>query len=227
MKAKPVRFGAAGSILVSSRRTSIRSLARTAAFLVVCLAFADAEPSVENLPRPALVNHRVLGRERGETVTVTVMIRGGAARASGIKSSLLPGWFRPGSPDSERVLSAVLLTWNSLALLDAIMFTFRPVQNLQGYLVSPDIHPQALAMTRLLANCQLGFIALNVLLGLTGSERQIRQTFRLTMLVSLGAFRAVYCGVVDGVIKAPWKTAYASLLSLPPILFLTYFAFFF
>jgi hypothetical protein len=171
-------------------------------------------------------------------MTVVLSARGGAGvkpgGASGKKSapdaskpSLLPGWFRPASSDRERLLSAVLLAWNSLALLDAFMFTFRPLDNLRGYLVSPDIHPQALAMTRLLANCQLGFIAMNVLVALTARERQLRQTFGLTILATLGAFRAVYCGVADGVIKAPWKTAYASLLSLPPLLFLAYFALFF
>ena len=79
-------------------------------------------------------------------------------------------WFRPGSTSREKTLALWLLVWNSLALGDALLFTFRPSQNLNGYLVGEwGLH--TLAMTRMLANCQLGLIASSVLVALRPGNR--------------------------------------------------------
>lgn len=51
--------------------------------------------------------------------------------------------------------------------------------------------------------------------------------FKIMIACTLGAFRAVSRGVADGTIKAPWKTGYASFMTLPPLLLLSYFAFMF
>lgn len=135
-------------------------------------------------------------------------------------------WFRPGSTSREKTLALWLLVWNSLALGDALLFTFRPSQNLNGYLVGEwGLH--TLAMTRMLANCQLGLIASSVLVALTAREPHLKAMFKIMIACTLGAFRAVSRGVADGTIKAPWKTGYASFMTLPPLLLLSYFAFMF
>jgi len=106
------------------------------------------------------------------------------------------------------------------------MFTFRAKQNLDGYLVG-EWGPHTLAMTRMLANCQLGLIASSILIALTSNERQLKNMFKILMFCTLGAFRAIYYGVKEGTVKAPWKTGYAAVMSLPPLLLLGYFAFIF
>jgi hypothetical protein len=84
-----------------------------------------------------------------------------------------------------------------------------------------------MAMTRMLANCQLGLIASIALIACTGDEKTIKNIFKLLILITMGAFRAVYAGVSEGTIKAPWKTGYAAVMSAPPLLLLSYFAFVF
>jgi hypothetical protein len=84
-----------------------------------------------------------------------------------------------------------------------------------------------LAMTRMLANCQLGLIAPIALVVLTGDEKTIKNIFKILILTTLGAFRAVYQGVIEGTIKAPWKTGYVTVMPAPPLLLLSYFAFVF
>ena len=113
-----------------------------------------------------------------------------------------------------------------MALVDALMFTFRAKQNLDGYLIG-EWGPHTLAMTRMLANCQLGLIATIAMVALVGDEKTIKNMFKILILVTLGAFRSVFAGVAEGTIKAPWKTGYASALTLPPLLLLSYFAFVF
>ena len=82
-------------------------------------------------------------------------------------------------------------------------------------------------MTRMLANCQLGLIASVILVAFSGDERAIKNMFKILILCTIGAFRAVYAGVQEGIIKAPWKTGYATVMSLPPLLLLSSFAFIF
>ena len=107
------------------------------------------------------------------------------------------------------------------------MFTFKPESNLDGYLGVGTWCPQTLAMTRMLANCQLGLVASISIIALMGDECTLQMTFRMLIFVTLGAFRGVYRGVSEGTIRPPWETAWASLLSLPPLLFLAYFGFVF
>jgi hypothetical protein len=137
--------------------------------------------------------------------------------------------FRPQATRRERVLAAWLLFWNGIALVDALMFTFRPTQNLDGYLVGSWNHAphHTLAMTRMLANCQLALIGTIALLACTANESTLKNMFRLLILATLGAFRAVAVGVREGSVKAPWKTGYAAVMSAPPLLLLGYFAFVF
>ena len=133
-------------------------------------------------------------------------------------------WFRPGEPRRTKILALWLLIWNSTALMDAYMFTFRPADNLDGYMKGQwGLH--CLAITRLLANCQLGLISTIALVGLTANERVLKIMFRLLILITLGAFRAIFVGVQEDVIKPPIETWWASLLSLPPFMFLGYFGF--
>jgi hypothetical protein len=136
--------------------------------------------------------------------------------------------FRPQATRRERVLAAWLLFWNGIALVDALMFTFRPIQNLDGYLLgSWNNAPHTLAMTRQLANCQLALIGSIALLAFTANESTLKNMFRLMILATLGAFRAIAVGVREGSVKAPWKTGYAAVMSAPPLLLLGYFAFVF
>ena len=135
-------------------------------------------------------------------------------------------WFRPNSTRRVRSLSTCLLVWNCIAFIDALNFTFNAKSNLDGYLVG-EYCPHTIAMTRMLANCQLGLIACITLLGFTADEPTIKNTFKLLMLVTIGAFRAVAAGVAEGTIKAPWKTGYAAVMSAPPLVLLAYFAFVF
>lgn len=62
---------------------------------------------------------------------------------------------------------------------------------------------------------------------LTAREPHLKAMFKIMIACTLGAFRAVSRGVADGTIKAPWKTGYASFMTLPPLLLLSYFAFMF
>ena len=137
-----------------------------------------------------------------------------------------PSWFKPGAPTRTKWLAFWLLLWNSLALIDAFMFTFRPAQNLDGYLIG-EWGPHTLAMTRMLANCQCGLIATVALVGFVGDEKTLKSMFVILIFTTLGAFRAIAAGVQEGTIKPPWKTGYAAALSLPPLLILSYFAFVF
>jgi len=126
-------------------------------------------------------------------------------------------------PTRTKRLALWLMVWNSLALVDALMFTFRPSQNLDGYLLG-EWGPHTLAMTRMLANCQLILIGMTSLIAWTADERTLKTAFKILILATLGAFRAIASGVKEGTIQAPWKTGYATALSLPPLLLLSYFA---
>ena len=127
---------------------------------------------------------------------------------------------------NDRV-TCLLLRFNCTALVDALAFTFVPEQNLDGYLGEGTWCPATLAMVRMMANCQLGLVSTFALVALTGDERTLKIMFRMLILITLGAFRGVYLGVMEGTIRPPWETQWASLLSLPPMLFLCYFAFVF
>ena len=151
--------------------------------------------------------------------------RGGGSAAASAPTNCF-ALFKPGATNREKWLAFWLLAWNSMALLDAFFFTFRPAQSLDCYLVG-DWGRHALAQTRLLANCQLGLIACVALIALTGTEYQIKWAFKIMIACTLGAFRAVHAGVQEGTIKAPWKTGYAVAMALPPLLLLSYFAFVF
>lgn len=167
---------------------------------------------------------------------IVTELRGGGAVASKTKQkstvATAPvaverfGWFKPGMTVRAKWLGFWLLLWNSMALVDALMFTFRAKQNLDGYLIG-EWGPHTLAMTRMLANCQVGLIATIAMVALVGDEKTIKNMFKILILVTLGAFRSVFAGVAEGTIKAPWKTGYASALTLPPLLLLSYFAFVF
>jgi hypothetical protein len=154
-----------------------------------------------------------------------------AAKASGPATSrLLPAWFRPGRPLRERQLSAALLVWSALAMVDAVRFTFDLEDNLRGYFVAQHqaLHPQVVVMTRFLANCQWAYLATSVLVALTSSNVTVlKAAFGIAIMATLGAFRAVAMGIQDGVVQSPWKSQYASLLTVPPLLLLSYFAFWF
>eukprot|EP00529_Nitzschia_sp_RCC80_P035850 CAMPEP_0113482462 /NCGR_PEP_ID=MMETSP0014_2-20120614/22931_1 /TAXON_ID=2857 /ORGANISM="Nitzschia sp." /LENGTH=167 /DNA_ID=CAMNT_0000375979 /DNA_START=74 /DNA_END=574 /DNA_ORIENTATION=+ /assembly_acc=CAM_ASM_000159 len=112
-------------------------------------------------------------------------------------------WFRPGATDREKFLALWLLFWNGIALTDALMFTFRPKQNLEGY-HTEGWGPHALAQVRMLANCQLALIGTSCLLALTSNETNLKRMFLILIAATLGAFRAVGAGVKEGTIKAPW-----------------------
>jgi hypothetical protein len=135
-------------------------------------------------------------------------------------------WFRTSAARRERALAAWLLAWNTIALLDALMFTFRAEANLNGYLEG-EWGPHAMAQTRMLANCQLALIGSITLVAFTGDAKTIKNMFKILILATLGAFRAISAGVAEGTIKAPWKTGYAAVMSGPPLLLLAYFAFVF
>lgn len=139
----------------------------------------------------------------------------------------LPQWFKPGAPRRAKWLAFWLLAWNGTALLDALAFTVVPRQNLDGYLGEGTWCPATLAMVRMMANCQLGLVATVALVAWTGDERTLKLLFRMLIFITLGAFRGVYLGVAEGTIRPPWETRWAALLSLPPMLFLCYFAFVF
>ena len=126
-------------------------------------------------------------------------------------------------PARTKRLALWLMVWNSLALVDALMFTFRPSHNLDGYLLG-EWGPHTLAMTRMLANCQVVLIAMVTLIAWRGDEKTIKNAFKILIFATLGAFRAIASGVREGTIKAPWKSGYATALSLPPLLILSYFA---
>lgn len=187
-----------------------------------------------NTPSPEV--NRPLSLHRRNSSTTVAMIsnlalfRGGAFKKNKTvakkktKGSSSFDWFKPGASPRLKWLAFWLLFWNSIALIDALMFTFRPSQNLDGYLVG-EWGPHALAQTRMLANCQLALITTVALVGWTGDERTIKNMFKILILATLGAFRAVAAGVAEGTIKAPWKTGYAAVMSLPPLLLLSYFAF--
>ncbi|CAB9526506.1 expressed unknown protein [Seminavis robusta] len=153
--------------------------------------------------------------------------RGGAKTPESTSGPTGPfRWFKPTFSPRERSLAAWLLFWNGIALVDALMFTFRAKQNLDGYLVG-EWGPHAMAQTRMLANCQLALIATVALVAFTGDEKTLKNCFKIMILATLGAFRAVAAGVRDGAVKAPWKTGYAAVMSAPPLLVLGYFAFVF
>lgn len=80
-------------------------------------------------------------------------------------------------------------------------------------------------MVRMMANCQLALVATIAHVAWIGDESALKTMFRMLIIITLGAFRGVYLGVMEGTIRPPWHTAWASLLSLPPLLFLLYFAF--
>lgn len=141
------------------------------------------------------------------------------------KASPFPSWFRHGESNRVQWLSFWLLVWNCAALADALAFTFTPEANLTTYHGAGTFNDVTLAQVRMLANCQLGLVSMIALVALTGSETQIRMTFRLLVLITLGAFRGVYLGMAEGTILPIWESAWASLLSVPPFLFLGYFAF--
>ena len=163
-----------------------------------------------------------MGRPINFSAVHTIIPRGGGGDAgNGIE---FLAWFRPGATDREKVLSLWLLFWNGIALTDALMFTFRPKQNLDGY-HTEGWNDHTLAQVRMLANCQLALIGTSCLLALTSNETNLKRMFQILILATLGAFRAVGAGVKEGTIKAPWKTKYASLMTLPPLLLLGYFAF--
>jgi hypothetical protein len=137
-----------------------------------------------------------------------------------------PAWFKPGSTRREKWLAVWLLTWNAIAATDAFFYTFRPRETLENYL-TPGWDQYALAQSRMLANCQWALILMSTLTALTGNERTLKNAFKIMILATLGAFRAVGAGVKEGTIKAPWKSDYTALMSLPPLLLLSYFAFLF
>ena len=150
-----------------------------------------------------------------------------AASSDSDGSDPFPKWFKPGSPKRTKWLAFWLLVWNCTALLDALAFTLIPEQNLDGYLGEGTWCPATLAMVRMMANCQLGLVSTFALVALTADERTLKIMFRMLIFITLGAFRGVYLGVMEGTIRPPWETQWASLLSLPPMLFLCYFAFVF
>ena len=150
-----------------------------------------------------------------------------AATDSNSSRGPFPKWFKPNSPIRTKWLAFWLLVWNCTALVDALAFTFIPEQNLDGYLGEGTWCPATLAMVRMMANCQLGLVSTFALVALTGDERTLKIMFRMLIFITLGAFRGVYLGVMEGTIRPPWETKWASLLSLPPMLFLCYFAFVF
>jgi hypothetical protein len=142
------------------------------------------------------------------------------------KTAPFPTWFKPGATHREKWLAFWLLTWNAIAATDAFFYTFRPKQTLENYL-TPGWDQYALAQSRMLANCQWALIAMSSLTALAGNERMIQHAFKIMILATLGAFRAVGVGVKEGTIKSPWKSEYTAFMSLPPLLLLSYFAFFF
>ena len=63
------------------------------------------------------------------------------------------------------------------------------------------------------------------LVALTGTESQIRRVFQILFLTTIGAFRGVYLGMSEGSILPIFESAWATLLSIPPFMFLGYFCF--
>ena len=136
-------------------------------------------------------------------------------------------WFKPGASRREKWLAVWLLVWNSIALFDALLFTFAPRQQLDRYLEGNNYGPHALAQTRMLANCQLGLVLTVAMVALQGNERMIKNMFTILILCTLGAFRAVGRGVAEGTITPPWKEGMTFFMAGPPLLLLSYFAFVF
>ena len=112
-------------------------------------------------------------------------------------------------------------------MADALAFTFVPAANLDGYYGAGRWNDVTFAQTRMLANCQLGLVTLVALVAMTGDEVQIRNVFRILFMTTIGAFRGVYLGMSEGSILPIWDSAWASILSVPPFLFLGYFCFFY
>lgn len=77
-------------------------------------------------------------------------------------------------------------------------------------------------MTRILVN---SFIASIALAAFIGHERMLKQMFIINAFATLRAFRAIATGVAERTIKVPSKTVYAAIMSAPPLLLLSYFAF--
>lgn len=169
-----------------------------------------------------------LKEQQHDVVSLTPRCGGGDASSSTTTTTTTTrfAWFKPGASKREKQLALFLLLWNSMALMDALMFTFRPSRNLDCYLIG-EWGRHALAQTRMLSNCQLALIACVTLLAWTGNERTLKNTFKIMIAATLGAFRAVSVGVQEGSIRAPWKSGYAALMTLPPLLLLSYFAFVF
>jgi len=159
-------------------------------------------------------------------------LRGGGSDAkkqettTAADGGILPSWFRPNVPKRTRWLSFWLMIWNCAALTDCIAYTFFPEHSLNRYLEG-EWGPHALAQTRMLANCQAGLIASIFLIALQGDEHMIRTALRGLIFVTVGAFRAIHAGIKEGTISPITDSAWASALSLPPLLFLCYFAFVF
>lgn len=188
--------------------------------LVLCSRYCLSLPKV-----PLATRHRGHAKDKNAflpspTPTTTTRI------TTTPQQTLPPTWFKPGATQRAKWLAVWLLTWDAIALTDALMFTFRPERNLKTYLVG-EWGPHALAQTRMLANCQLALIACVALIAWTGDEATVKNGFKIMILATLGAFRAVAAGVREGTIKAPWKTGYAAVMALPPLLLLSYFAFVF
>ncbi len=141
------------------------------------------------------------------------------------KSSILPSWFRPDDDDKLRWFALWLLVWNCAAGADALAFTFTPAANLDNYYGEGRWNDVTFAQTRMLANCQLGLVSLVSLVALTGTETQIRRVFQILFLTTIGAFRGVYLGMSEGSILPIFESAWATLLSIPPFVFLGYFCF--
>ena len=139
--------------------------------------------------------------------------------------SPFPSWFRNGDSCRVQWFAFWLLLWNCAALADALAFTFSPTANLNGYYGVGTWNEVTYAQTRMLANCQLGLVSMVTLVGLTGTERQIHLCFRILTVVTIGAFRGVYLGMTEGSILPIFESAWASLLSVPPFIFLIYFSF--
>lgn len=155
-----------------------------------------------------------------------VNILGGAKSTEQEEKTFFPAWFKPGATNREKWLGLALLTWNAIAATDAFFYTFRVNETLDNYL-TPGWDKYAVAQSRMLANCQWALILMTALTAWTGSESTIKNAFKIMILATLGAFRAVAAGVSDGTIKAPWKSQYTALMAFPPLLLLSYFAFLF
>lgn len=215
----------------------------------------DARNKSDSLTAQSGFSCFVLGSHKSEKQLSSWLIRGRGGRKALSEPTARArfSWFKPGATKKEKLLACWLLLWNGIALVDALMFTFRPVrtkvlicdrvpliiplyslifvsrvtlqrQNLDNYLLG-EWGSHALAQTRMLANCQLALIASVTLIAVTGNENTLKWGFKIMFLATLGAFRAVSAGVKEGTIKAPWKSEYTAFMSLPPLLLLSYFAF--